>query len=43
MMINQDPSHTTMYMFLGVIKPGLISKSYDVAKMAVKLFTKMFN
>jgi hypothetical protein len=40
-MINTDATHTTMHLFLGVIKPGLVSKSYEVAALSVKIFTKM--
>lgn len=40
-MIQSDQSHTTMHLFLGIIKPGFVSKSFEVAKLAIEIMTKM--
>lgn len=40
-MVLMDPSWSTLKLFLTTIKPGLISKSAEVAEQALQMFTRM--
>jgi len=40
-LFNDDPSRKSMQFALNALKPGLISKSYDVAEWTARLFSKL--
>lgn len=40
-LFNEDPSHQSMQFSLNALKPGLVSKSFEVAEWAARLFSKL--
>lgn len=40
-LFNEDPTHKAMHFSLNALKPGLVSKSFDVADWAARLISKL--
>lgn len=40
-LFNEDSSHKSLHFSLGALKPGLVSKSFEVAEWAARLFSKL--
>lgn len=40
-LFNEDSTHKSLHFSLGALKPGLVSKSFEVAEWAARLFSKL--